>query len=81
MDRDIGNQPKAAAIADTIGPRRESTNVACVSVDSAWLNHHSTPKGSVAVTTHGKLRRDEKQSPCDDRRSAQGDHADALPAG
>ena len=56
VERDIANQPKATAIADTTVPRRESTNVACVSVDSAWLKHHSTPKGRQATRAEAKLR-------------------------
>ena len=54
--RDIANQSNAAAVADTTVPRRESTNVACVSVDSAWLKHHSTPKGRQAIRAEAKLR-------------------------
>ncbi|MEJ8850171.1 hypothetical protein [Variovorax rhizosphaerae] len=63
VDRDIANQPKAAAIADTIAPPRESPNVACVSVDSAWLTHHSTAKGREAARAEAKLRSPWSQPP------------------
>ena len=56
VERDIANQPKATAIADSTVPRRESTNVACVSVDSAWLKHHSTPKDRQAARAEAKIR-------------------------
>ncbi|MEJ8852729.1 hypothetical protein [Variovorax rhizosphaerae] len=55
LERDIANQPKATAIAATTVPRRESTNIACVSVDSAWLKHHSSLKGASA-RAEAKLR-------------------------
>jgi hypothetical protein len=45
VERDIANQPKA----DAHVPMRESASVACVSVDSAWLNLHSSPKGHEAA--------------------------------
>src|ERR1700674_1569346 len=44
VERDIANQPKV--VADV--PVSESANVASVSVDSAWLNHHSSPKSRQA---------------------------------
>ena len=52
VERDIATQPKA--IADV--PLRESTNVACVSVDSAWLNHYSRPESREAARVEAWLR-------------------------
>ena len=51
VDRDIANQPKA--VTDT--PLRESANVSSVSVDSAWLNFYSNPKGRQAARARAEL--------------------------
>lgn len=55
VERDIANQPKAVAAV----PLRESTNIASVSVDSAWLTHYSRPKSRAAARAEARLR-----SPC-----------------
>ena len=52
VERDIANSPKAVAGA----PLRESASVACVSVDSAWLNHHSSPKSRQAARAEAQIR-------------------------
>ena len=51
VERDIADQPKAVVEA----PLRESVNVASVSVDSAWLNHHSSPKVRQAARARAQL--------------------------
>ena len=50
VEHDIASRP--LTVVDQ--PVRESTDVACVSVDSAWLHHHSSPKGRQAVRALAK---------------------------
>ena len=55
VERDIDHQPKA--LADVA--LRESTNVAAVSIDSAWLTHYSRPESRATARAEVRLR-----SPC-----------------
>lgn len=51
VDRDIANRPRP--VTDT--PLRESASVTSVSVDSAWLNFYSNPKGRQAGRDRAEL--------------------------
>ena len=50
IEREIGSLPVAN---DHI---RQSSSIACVSVDSAWVGHHSSPKGREAARAYALLR-------------------------
>ena len=52
VEREIGSRPKA--VAD--GQIRQSASIGCVSVDSAWVSHHSSPKGREAARADALLR-------------------------
>ncbi|MEO9149234.1 MAG: hypothetical protein ABI212_07635 [Burkholderiaceae bacterium] len=52
VEREIIARPKTAA-DDHI---RQSASVVCVSVNSAWVSHHSSPKGREAVRVCALLR-------------------------
>lgn len=55
VERDIANQPKA----DDEASLRESTDVASLSVDSAWLTRHSRRRSRESARAQAQMR-----SPC-----------------
>ena len=68
VEREIACRPKTAT-AERV---RQSSSVACVTVDSAWVSHHSSPKIREAARIHAQIH-----SPCS-RRPTQERHVNIV---